>query len=265
MIEWRLIAALPIAATVAACAWRAGSLTLSGAFAAAVLGGVAVTAGWTWAVLLIVYFIATTALSRLGRSRKEKLTSSIVAKHGARDAWQVTANGFAFGVAALGSLSSYPSPPDPGWFALGAGALAASAADTWATEIGILYGGTPRSILHWRPVPPGTSGAISLVGCLGAVFGALAIGVVGLLIGWSKSIAAAAVIGGLAGALLDSLFGATVQSRLWCDDCAVQTEREVHDCGRATRPIRGMPWIDNDLVNLVAGIAGGLLSVFLGR
>jgi uncharacterized protein (TIGR00297 family) len=216
-------------------------------------------------VLLIFYFAASTALSRLGRARKEKLTSSIIAKPGARDAWQVMANGFAFGVAALGSLSTYPAPPDPGWFALGAGALAASAADTWATEIGILYGGVPRSILTWRPVPPGTSGAVSLVGSVGALAGALAIGAAVLMLGGGKIIAGAAVIGGIAGTLVDSLLGATVQSRLWCDRCGVQTEREVHDCGRATQPIRGMAWIDNDLVNFVAGIAGGLLSVFVGR
>jgi len=261
MSEWRLAAALPLAGVVAVIAWRARALTLSGALAAAAIGAIAVAAGWPWAVLLIVYFAGTTALSHLGRARKEKLTSSIVAKQGARDAWQVMANGFVFGVAALGSMAS----PDPGWAPLGAGALAASAADTWATEIGTLYGGTPRSILHWRPVPPGTSGAGSLVGCVGALLGALSIGVVALIVGWTLPIARAAVIGGVAGALLDSVLGATVQSRLWCDHCSVQTEREVHDCGRATRPIRGLTWIDNDLVNFVAGIAGGLLALLMGR
>jgi uncharacterized protein (TIGR00297 family) len=255
--------ALPVAAIVAIIAWRARSLTLSGAVAAAVIGGIAVAAGWPWALLLIAYFVSSAALSRLGGTRKEKITRSIVAKQGARDAWQVTANGFAFGIAALGALAT--PYPEPGWLALGAGALAASAADTWATEIGILYGGTPRSILHWRPVPPGTSGAISLVGSLGAVFGALAIGIVALAVGWGVRVAGAAIIGGVTGALVDSLLGATVQARLWCDRCGVQTEREVHDCGRRTHPVRGMPWIDNDLVNFLAGISGGLLSLFIGR
>jgi uncharacterized protein (TIGR00297 family) len=263
MSEWRLAAALPLAAGVAAIAWRARSLTLSGAIAAAAIGGIAVAAGWPWAALLVVYFVSSSALSRLGRARKEKLTSSIVAKQGARDAWQVAANGFAFGIAALGSLAT--PYPEPGWLALGAGALAASAADTWATEIGILYGGTPRSVLHWRPVPPGTSGAVSLVGSGGALLGAVAIGVVTLLVGWGVRIAGAAILGGLAGAMLDSLLGATVQSRLWCDHCRVQTEREVHDCGRTTKPIHGMPWIDNDFVNFLSGVAGGLFSLFMGR
>ncbi len=263
MSEWRLIAALPAGAIVALIAWRARALTPSGAVAAMVVGGLAVAAGWPWAVLLVVYFTSSAAVSRLGAARKEKLTRSIVAKEGARDAWQVTANGFVFGVAALGSLAT--PYPEPGWLALGAGALAASAADTWATEIGIMYGGTPRSILHWRPVPAGTSGAVSLVGSGGAVLGALAVGFVVLLVGWGIRIAAAALVGGLAGALVDSLLGATVQSRLWCDRCGVQTEREVHDCGRRTEPIRGIPWIDNDLVNFLAGIAGGLLSLVIGR
>lgn len=263
MSEWRLAAALPIAGIVALIAWRARALTLSGAVAAAAIGGIAVAAGWTWAVLLIVYFISSSALSRLGRARKEKLTRSVVAKQGARDAWQVVSNGFAFGIAGLGAVAT--SYPEPGWLALGAGALAASAADTWATEIGILYGGTPRSVVHWRPVPPGTSGAVSLIGSGGAVLGAVAVGLVTLLLGWGARIAGAAIVGGLAGAILDSLLGATVQSRLWCDRCGVQTERELHDCGRRTQPIHGMPWIDNDLVNFLAGIAGGLLSLFVGR
>lgn len=263
MSEWRLAAALPVAGIVASIAWRGGALTLSGAVAAAAIGGIAVAAGWSWAILLIVYFVSSSALSRLGRARKEKLTSSIIAKQGARDAWQVMANGFAFGIAALGALAT--PYPEPGWLALGAGALAASAADTWATEIGILYGATPRSVLHWRPVPAGTSGAVSLVGSGGALLGAAAIALVTLLVGWGARIAGAAILGGLAGAILDSLLGATVQSRLWCDRCGVQTEREVHDCGRTTRPIHGMPWIDNDLVNFLAGIAGGLLALLIGR
>jgi uncharacterized protein (TIGR00297 family) len=263
MSVWRLAAAVPLAAIVSLTAWHGRALTLSGAVAATLIGGIAVAAGWPWAVLLIVYFVSSAALSRLGATRKEKLTRSIVAKQGARDAWQVAANGFVFGIAALGSLAT--PYPEPGWLALGAGALAASAADTWATEIGIMYGGTPRSILHWRPVPPGTSGAISLVGSGGAVLGALTMGIVVLVMGWGFRIAAAAIIGGVAGALLDSLLGATVQSRLWCDRCGVQTEREVHDCGRRTQPIRGIQWIDNDLVNFLAGIAGGLLSLVIGR
>ena len=89
-------------------------------------------------------------------------------KTGARDAIQVFANGGVFAVAAIGMLAA----PDVRWFSLGAGALAASASDTWATEIGTLWGGAPRSILTARVVPTGTSGGITLIGSLGTIAGA---------------------------------------------------------------------------------------------
>jgi uncharacterized membrane protein len=95
------------------------------------------------------------------------------------------------------------------------------------------------------------------------VLGSIVIGALALGLGASALVAVAVTVGGLAGALLDSLLGATVQSRLWCDRCGVQTEREVHDCGRPTHPIRGMTWIDNDLVNFLAGLTGGLLALSL--
>ena len=88
MTECRLVAALPLAGIVGFGACRARSLTASGALAAAVFGAFAVAAGWPWAMVLTAYFALAAALSRLGRAHKEKLTSSIVDKHGARDAWQ---------------------------------------------------------------------------------------------------------------------------------------------------------------------------------
>ena len=52
------------------------------------------------------------------------------------------------------------------------GALAAAAADTWATSIGSRSRSRPRLLVGWRPVPPGTSGGITLAGCAGALVGA---------------------------------------------------------------------------------------------
>ena len=74
-------------------------------------------------------------------------------------------------------------------------------------------------------------------------------------------IAAAA---GLAGSLVDSLLGATVQGIYWCDGCQKETERRVHTCGEATKPLRGWRWLNNDLVNFVSSVAGGLLAAVLG-
>ena len=250
---------LAVAASIAFAARRARSLTTSGAVVATILGTLAVTVGWSWGTLLILYFVSSTVLSRLGRRRKEERTSPIVAKGGQRDAIQVLANGGVFAVAAVAMLVS----PSTRWIALGAGSLAAAAADTWATEIGTLLGGTPRSILTLRSVPTGTSGGISLIGTLGAVAGATFVAIVAKLLGWTPGLAAAVAVGGFVGAIVDSVIGATAQSRRWCDACERETERLTHDCGAATRPLRGFEWLDNDVVNFLSNAAGGILAALL--
>lgn len=252
----RLLAAPPLAAAVAALAWRAGSLARGGAAAATVVGALAVAAGWGWAALLLVFFVSGSALSRLGRAAKEARTGAVVEKGGRRDAAQVLANGGPFALAALGALVS----PHPAWAALGAGSLAAAAADTWGTEIGTLLGGTPHSLRTGRPVPAGTSGAVSAAGILATLAGAAVLGTTAHLAGLNGRAALAVAVGGAAGAAVDTLLGATVQARRLCPRCDAVTERIVHPCGERTRPAGGVPWVDNDTVNLLATLAGGLLA-----
>ena len=247
------------AATIAFAARAARSLTTSGATAATVIGTLGVAAGWNWGALLILYFVSSTVLSRLGRTKKEERTSSVVAKGGRRDAIQVLANGGVFAAAAIAMLIE----PDVRWIALGAGSLAAAAADTWATEVGTLYGGTPRSILTWQPVPPGTSGGISLIGTIAALAGATFIAIIVRTLGWTPRIANLVALGGIVGAMADSVIGATIQARRWCDACERETERITHDCGAATRRLRGLAWLDNDVVNVLSNAAGGILAALL--
>jgi uncharacterized protein (TIGR00297 family) len=255
----RVLAGVALAALVSLTARRIGALTSSGAVAASIAGTLAVVAGWDWALILIAYFGSSTALSRFGRSTKERRTASVVAKHGPRDAWQVAANGGVFAVAALAMRIH----PDSRWIAVGAGSLAASAADTWATELGTLYGGLPRSILTWRVVPVGTSGGVSAIGSLAGLAGSGFVALLVLAFGWHAAIALAVAIGGIAGAMADSVLGATVQSRRWCDACNRRTERTLHDCGAVTRPVGGIGWIDNDMVNYLSGAIGGVLAAIL--
>ena len=160
------------------------------------------------------------------------------------------------------SPSSHPRTRCVG-AALAAGALAASASDTWATEIGILAGGTPRSILGFQAVQPGMSGGVTIAGTVAAFAGAGFIALVVWLLGWPARISVGAFVGGLAGSTLDSLLGATVQSRRWCPTCDRATERTVHDCGTPTQLGRGLAWFDNDVVNVLCGVAGGLLALVM--
>src|SRR5689334_21770876 len=100
----RALVGLLVSETIALVARAARSLTTSGAIAATILGTLAVTVGWNWAALLILFFISSTVLSRLGRARKEERTSPILAKGAERDAIQVLANGGVFAGAAIAML-----------------------------------------------------------------------------------------------------------------------------------------------------------------
>ena len=257
----RIASAVIIALAISIAARRSGSLTWSGAVAATVVGALALFAGWTWGILLVAYFVSASALSRYGEAEKQKLGAAIVEKGGARDAVQVLANGGLFAVAAL--LAVVEPAHSARWQALGAGVLAASASDTWATEIGTLVGGVPRSILRWEPLPRGMSGGVTVAGTVAALAGAAFIAFVAAALSWPGRVVIASLAGGFVGSTIDSLLGATLQTRRWCDACRTTTERAVHDCGQATRRSGGIPAFGNDVVNFVSGLAGGLLALLL--
>lgn len=239
---------------------RAGSLTSSGAVAATVVGAISAAASWGWAALLVAWFVASSALSRVGAGRKARRTQATLPPSGARTATQVWANGGVYAGAALGAtILGHP------WLAAAAlGALAAAAADTWATEIGLLSGATPRSIIGGAPVEAGLSGGITWMGSLGGAAGALAVGLAAtaLLVAMPAplpAVVAAGVLGGLA----DSLLGATVQAKRHCARCDRWTERATHDCGVATDHRRGWRWMTNDTVNLLATLIGAAAAPLL--
>jgi len=234
---------------------RTRTLSTSGAIAGWIVGTLAITAGWSWGVMLLSFFVSASALSKMGERRKAARVGSIVEKGGERDARQVLANGGVCGAAALGQLLV----PSPVWHALGAGALAAVAGDTWATEVGTLARTDPISIVSGKRVPAGTSGGVTIIGSAAGVAGAFFIGLVATLANWPVAFAAVA-LGGVAGALADSLLGGTLQARRWCDVCAKATERVVHSCGTTTRPAGGLAGFDNDADNAVCSAVGALVA-----
>lgn len=248
-----------IACVVAVGAVRSGALSRDGAAAAVAVGTLCVAAGWSWAALLVVFFVTSSALSHFRAANRARRTESIVAKGGARDALQVLANGGVFAFAALLSLVL----PWSGWMPMGAGALAAATADTWGTEIGTLAAAPPRLITSWRTVPAGTSGAVTPLGFTASAAGALLIALAAWLLHWPPSAAVAALVGGAVGALSDSLLGALLQARRWCPRCDAGTERAVHACGVATERAGGVSWLDNDCVNFLSGVAGAVAALLV--
>jgi uncharacterized membrane protein len=117
--------------------------------------------------------------------------------------------------------------------------------------------------VSWREVPTGTSGGVSAPGIAAAVAGAAFVAVGALALGWPRGTAAAALAGGIVGSTIDSLLGATVQVRRWCDRCNAPTERTTHACGALTRVVGGITWLDNDAVNALSTACGGLLGLLL--
>ena len=245
------------AAAIAYVAFRAGLLTAGGALAAFFVGAVTFgTLGAAGASVLLLFFVTSSALSRLGRARKR--TVADVPKTGPRDGAQVLANGGVAAVCALLVLTG-----DPRYAAAFAGAFAAANADTWGTELGLLARGTPRSILTWRRIAPGLSGGVTIQGTLAEVAGAVAIAICAALFGLASVYAV--FIGGVAGALVDSLLGASVQSLRWCSQCRSACETDPHRCGANTSPLRGLSWLGNDAVNAACTATGALVAFALAR
>jgi uncharacterized protein (TIGR00297 family) len=255
----RTLAGIVIAGLVTLAARRQHTLSRSGAVAGFIVGVICTAAGWSWAILVVTLFVSANALSSYRRAAKMARIGDMVEKGGERDAWQVVANGGVFTGAAIGALIH----PSPIWFAIAAGAIAASIADTWATEIGTLASHPPKLITTGEPVPAGTSGGVTWIGTFAGLAGATFIAVLALFAGWSVRSAWAAVAGGIAGSLVDSFAGATIQRRRWCERCSRQTERLVHNCGTTTRPNGGIVLVNNDVVNKISSLTGAVVGLML--
>jgi uncharacterized protein (TIGR00297 family) len=216
-------------------------LTPRGLLAACAVGS-AVAWGLSWPGLLVLaaFFLSGSLLTQLAEHRSPH-----------RSARQVLANGGMAAVAAL--LGSWPGA---------AGAIAAAAADTWATEIGAFSPIPPRLVTSWRRVTRGTSGGITLLGTLGGCAGAVTIAWLTFALaprGVAPRLLTVAVAG-VAGMLADSLLGATLQGKYECPACDARFERGNTVCHAPVQLTTGRRWLDNDGVNFAATVVGACVA-----
>ncbi|MBW7934728.1 MAG: DUF92 domain-containing protein [Gemmatimonadaceae bacterium] len=256
----RMLIGGTLAGVAAGYASRRGQLTLGGEYTAFAVGTAAAVGGIGWLVALAAFFYGSVSLTRWRAGVKRRRSRSTLPDARARDAWQVLANGGLFAVSSL--VWAFTGRVEVGLF--GFGALAAATADTWATEVGMAMHAAPRSIVGFSRVPPGTSGGVTLFGSAAALAGALLLALcamASLTTPFDVSGMQAVFLGGAAGAFADSLLGASLQSRRWCDTCAAWTERRVHTCGYRSHHRHGISWMSNDVVNLLATGVGGATAV----
>ena len=251
-----------LAIIIASLAYRARSLSKSGAFAAIMSGTIIFgLGGLPWAVLLLAFFFTSSALSRAFKKRKQGLSEKY-SKGDRRDAGQVFGNG---GIAAAFVIFHYFFPlSNIGWVGFAA-SLAAVNADTWATELGVLNPTPPRMITDLRKrVEKGTSGGVSLVGTLASLAGSALIAALASLFTYNWSLFLVITFAGLAGSLFDSFLGATVQAMYFCPKDNKETEKHpIHTCGTETIHLRGWKWLTNDWVNFACAAFGAMAALGL--
>ena len=206
----RLPWALAVNSVVAAAGYRARTVSASGAIAGATIGCVIFCAlGWQGWMMLFVTFLAAAMATRMGFQRK-MLLGIAEERGGRRGAGNAIAN---TGVAAIAAVLAVASIHAEAARWVFAAALAAGGSDTIASEIGKAWGRTTWSITALAPVPPGTSGAMSMEGTAAGIFGAILLGAIAILLKLVPGTALAViVIASTIGALIESGLGATLEA-----------------------------------------------------
>ena len=233
--HWLL--ALALNAALIAAAQRAPLLTPAGWVHAGLLGtllwGSLGPRGW---LAVVAYLALGSLVTRLGFARKQAagLAEGRGGRRGPENVWGSALVGC--GLALL--TTRLPAAAGPLLLAFAA-SFAAKLADTFGSEIGKRWGRHTVLITSLRPVAPGTEGAISLEGTAASLAGSAVMAAVMLALGlirgpWAWLLVSAL---GLLATLLESLLGATLQSR-W-------------------------RWLSNEVVNGLQTLVAALLALML--
>jgi uncharacterized protein (TIGR00297 family) len=255
-----LLLVLLLSTGVSVVAWRLRTLSLSGGITAAIIGtSILLGSGWWCSAILLTFFIGSSAVSRA----PDPATLLLDTKGSRRDSWQVLANGGMAAIIALGTAAGLLSAEIATWGITTS--LAVAAADTWASGIGLRSTRFPRDLLSGKRVEPGTGGAVSWLGTAAAVLGSLSVATVGAVAVRDPHLLIAGVVIGVTGMAIDSVLGSRWQARYKCSTCSLPADRLRHRCGSKTVLIGGTPLLNNDGVNGVATVVGGLTGLICAR
>ncbi|XP_022605050.1 transmembrane protein 19 [Seriola dumerili] len=268
---WRWLLSILVPLVLMIRALKRRSLDRTGALGALLVGFVLMMANYSFFSSLLAFFISSSRLTRWGGAQKKKIDAEY--KEGGQRNWvQVFCNGgVPTELALLYMIEVGPGeiPIDFGkqysasWMCLSlVGALACSAGDTWASEVGPVLSQTqPRLITTWKEVPAGTNGGVTPVGLVASFLG-------GLLVGFAYFVTQLLLINdlhladpqwpivvyggvaGLVGSMLDSFLGAHMQYSGFDSSIGKVVSYE----SATTQRICGKPILDNNAVNLFSSV-----------
>ncbi len=198
-------------AAVALAGWLARTVSPSGLAVGVIIGTIIFACAGTGAwLLLLLAFAAAAVTSRVGYKRKLQLGIA-EARGGRRGAANAVAN---TGLATLAAVLAVTTPYRAEALLAVAAALAAGSSDTVASEIGKAFGRRTYLVIGFRPVPPGTSGALSLEGTAAGIVAAAVLAALAVHAGLiAQHALLIVVIAATASSLLESALGATLEGQ----------------------------------------------------
>ncbi len=225
-------------------------------------------------ILLLLYYFICTLVEKICSSNYEYKDvyefKHIENKSHERDVVQVLANGGLAFFTAIYYYFSYNSGLPDSYLVISKVAfgtvLTESLSDSIASAVGKLSKQNPRSILTRLPVEKGRSGGFTL---LGFVSSAIASGFFSIL--WMLLFSVndflyytfVVFFSGTFGSVLDSVLGASIQVLYKDERLNKYTEKEVNMYNEKNTYIRGIKWMNNDMVNFFSNLSALMLSTLL--
>jgi len=210
----QMVVALVFSLVLGYLAYRARIADISALLSAALLGVlVIVFTSLSWFLLLLTFYIFGGWVTKYKYRYKESIGLA-QSKGGVRSYEHVFCNSTAAVVLAI-AYGVYPVHSVMIMYAY-LGTVATAIGDTMASEIGTTARSRPRMITTLKPAEPGLDGAVTFLGELAALLGAMIIGVLAAAFGMVDHVLLAIFIttmGGFLGTNIDSLLGATLQNR----------------------------------------------------
>jgi uncharacterized protein (TIGR00297 family) len=238
------LTAIGLNTILAAIAWIAPKklLTSAGLIHAWALGVILWgTLGWQGYLVMMVYFLVGSAVTRIGMAEKEAagIAEKRSGARGPENVWGSALTGTLCALAAFAldrtdTLREFIPLLLLGYVA----SVSTKLSDTCASEVGKAYGQRTFLITTLQPVARGTEGAVSLEGTLAGIVASIAIA----LVAWAVRLidlsgVLLCVIAAFVATNLESVIGATLQSRF--------------------------NWLTNEVVNILNTLIGAVGAISL--